>query len=165
MKVCSQLAICSDKPRESMVQKPKLYRHANSRNKNAVLLRSRRWNRAQVMKADDGVVSLMLWPLTPGEKAAGWEPGVNGSGSMGYGRDFGSRQLRTSQSTYYCNLCRTLTVKFRHGQNDQCLTTGWVRLLNVTSIPELLRNASNLLTRTAVTILLSTWVHELRTQL
>ena len=51
------------------------------------------------MKEHYGVVSFMLWPLTPGEKAAGWEPGVNGLGSMGYGRDFGSSQLRISQST------------------------------------------------------------------
>lgn len=76
------------------------------------------------MKAHDGVVSIMLWRLIAGGKAAGWEPGVNGLGSMGYGRDFGSRQMRTSQSTYYCHLCRTLTVKFRHGQSDHCVTTG-----------------------------------------
>jgi hypothetical protein len=76
------------------------------------------------MKPHDGVVSFMLWPLTPGGKAAGWEPGIYGLGSMGCGKDFGSVQLRTSQSTDNCNLCLTLPVKFRHGQSDQCVTTG-----------------------------------------
>jgi hypothetical protein len=97
------------------------------------------------------------------------ELGVNRSGRKEYGRDL---EADTTEELAIALLLqsvapgRTPPVKFRHAQSNYCVTTGCVRLLNETRIPELLRNASNFATSIAVTILhICAWTRALYTQL